>query len=529
MLSDVHLVSRRRPVKRIAFALGIVLVVAACGGDSEENEASDAATVSSSDGKAELTLAAGSLPEGISAEDLQIEWAVGSSTEPGAPAVGVRLEPDGLILNEPASLRLELPDTVGDQFAVVHVSGDGFEFTDGEVEVAESRSFLVTSINHFSKIAVYNVEGLTTTNTSADPSVVGVGQSQLLKWEVWLEPISFGLWIPTDSDGDKSQLWTFDEGQLSDKPSQFTGRADWLVDGGVSWDPLLAFPSPVLDDVLASFAASSTCTKVNSIDPWVETRITFSTTVKSKGEVVDTEFLRLAESLGQPAPVGKSAEYEAGEFEGGETIPFDAKIGQEVEAGLFVREIVESECVASAEDSTTSSTSSTTSSTSSTTSSTTTTAPPTSPVPPGLDPRAHVTGITPVATPNSTIGLNATFAQPWGPVPPDDLFSFFVLFNILQGNLSLAAGWEVHNQTVTPLGPGPTYLLEDGSILIDTGFPLGPGTPINVTGENGSWPDEATTQPVFGEFMFPVDPSEPLEPIDMDTAVFDLVTQTPLP
>ena len=32
-------------MKRIALALGIVLVVAACGGDSEENDASDQITI----------------------------------------------------------------------------------------------------------------------------------------------------------------------------------------------------------------------------------------------------------------------------------------------------------------------------------------------------------------------------------------------------------------------------------------------------------------------------------------------------
>jgi len=108
--------------------------------------------------------------------------------------------------------------------------------------------------------------------------------------------------------------------------------------------------------------------------------------------------------------------------------------------------------------------------------------------------------------------------------PPFDLFSFFVLFNILQGNLSAVAGWEVHDEAVTPLGTGPTFLMNDGSVFIDTGFPVGPGTPIDVAGENGSWPDETTSSPVFGNFVFRIDPSGSLEPIDMNDAVWDLVT-----
>jgi hypothetical protein len=106
---------------------------------------------------------------------------------------------------------------------------------------------------------------------------------------------------------------------------------------------------------------------------------------------------------------------------------------------------------------------------------------------------------------------------------------FFVLFNILQGNLSLLAGWEVHNEVVTPYGSSPTLLMPAGSMLIDTGFPMGPGTMINITVENGSWVDETTTQPVFNQLTFQIDPSEPLRPIDENDAVWNLVTQTPFP
>ncbi len=71
--------------------------------------------------------------------------------------------------------------------------------------------------------------------------------------------------------------------------------------------------------------------------------------------------------------------------------------------------------------------------------------------------------------------------------------------------------------------------MSDGSMFIDTGFPVGPGAPIDVNGSNGSWEDEATTSPVFGEFIYRIDPSGQIEPIDMDDAVWDLVDGTPLP
>jgi hypothetical protein len=506
-------------MRRLTLALGLLFVVAACGGGGSSEDGSGATTVSSPDGKAVLSFAAGSLPDGVTVDDLQVDWAEGLSDEPGAPGVVVRLAPDGLVLNQPASLRFELPDMDSNQIVITHVSEEGFEFVGGNIEDVANQRFLVTPVEHFSLFAATVIEGITTVVASADPDVVGVGQSQLVTWDVWIEPISFGMWIPVGPEAEQVQFVTIDEAELSRDPEQHWGDIDRSGTGergaNASWDPDYDYDQPVsIDDVLVSFVATANCTSVNSINPRISAGVGVTMTVTARGESVANTLFALGDALGKSDAVEQSGD--SANLTG--VLTFGAQLWDDVNGQFFIVDTVESKCVASAENSTTSS------STSSTTSSTLDL----SGVPAGQDPRAHVTGITPVGTANSTVGLRVTFAQPWGMEPPFDLFSFFVLFNILQGDLSAIAGWEVHNEAVTPLGPGPTFLLSDGSMLIDTGFPVGPGAPIDVNGKNGSQ-DDATTTAVFGEFVFVVDPTEPLEPIDPNDAVWNLVTNSPVP
>jgi hypothetical protein len=198
-------------------------------------------------------------------------------------------------------------------------------------------------------------------------------------------------------------------------------------------------------------------------------------------------------------------------------------VGDTVEGKFMVTTTVESECVASIAETTT------------TPPATTTTAGEISQGPPGQDARAHVAGITTYATVNNTIGLNVAFAGPWvnqtDPTivePPFDLFSFFIWFNILQGNLSAVAGWEIHNGTVTLPGTGPMFLRQDGSMDIDTGFPVGPVVVIHIEGRNGSWGTEAGS-PIFDMFVESVNPSDPLVPEEPRAQEYDLLTGEPLP
>jgi hypothetical protein len=508
-------------MKRLTFVCGLVFIVAACGGGDSGEDGSDLATVSSPDGKAELTIAAGSLPDGVTVDDLQIDWAEGLSDEPGAPGVGVRLSPDGLVLNEEATLRLELPNSMADHLVVAHVTSNGFTLIGGEIEPVDGTRFLTTKVQHFSSIFVHNLPGFTPLIAEANPNIVAVGLTQVVTSEVRIEPVPLSLWIPTAVDGKKSQMFTFDGIRLSTEAFVHSGVVVWndKKDDSKSWDPEVAAAKDTTDDGVVFFAGSSACKIVNSIDPWIMNTVALTMNVKAVGAVIDRTFIKFGRSVGQAFDEGSSGEKDDND----ETIPFSAVVGDTVEGKFMVTTTVESECVASIAETTT------------TPPATTTTAGEMSQGPPGQDARAHVAGITTYATVNNTIGLNVTFAGPWvnqtDPTivePPFDLFSFFIWFNILQGNLSAVAGWEIHNGTVTLPGTGPMFLRQDGSMDIDTGFPVGPVVVIHIEGRNGSWGTEAGS-PIFDMFVESVNPSDPLVPEEPRAQEYDLLTGEPLP
>lgn len=348
-------------MRGIALVLGLVLVVAACGGDSDEAEADGTTTVSSADGRAVLTFAAESLPEGISSEDVHIDWIEGTSSEPGAPGVVVRLAPDGLVLDEPASLRLELPDMGSSQLVVTHVSDAGFEFVGGSIENVADQLFLVTPVDHFSILSMAIVEGITTVVTSADPSIVAVGQSQLVTWDVWIEPISFGVWIPVGPKAEQVQFITIDEVELSRDPDRHWGEIGRSGSGetgtNTSWDPVYDRSQAVsIDDVLVSFVGTSTCTSANSINPQVSADVGVTMTVTARGESVANTLFKLGDALGKPDAFEQSGDTE--NLTG--VLLWGAALWSDVNGQLFIIDTVDSECVASTEDTTTTSTTTTT-------------------------------------------------------------------------------------------------------------------------------------------------------------------------
>ena len=148
-------------------------------------------------------------------------------------------------------------------------------------------------------------------------------------------------------------------------------------------------------------------------------------------------------------------------------------------------------------------------------------------VPPGLDPSAHVVGVEPVVTADGTQGFMVIFTQPWTGLP--DLFSIFIELNLSVGECSTTASVESHAGTVN--ASGPWWLLDDGSVFIDTGCDINPGAPIDIIGRSGSWEDESTTQPVFADFVFRVEPDAVANapgPFDMSRVV-DNLGAAPIP
>lgn len=352
-------------MKRIGLGLGVMLILVACGGgDSGSSEVSadtsKAATVSSLDGKAILTLSAGSLPDGVTGDDLQIDWAEGISDEPGAPVAGVRLAPDGFVLNEVASLRFELPDSVGDQLMVVHVTQSAFRFIDGIIEEADDGTrFFTTSVDHFSTIYVYGENTATTLIAKASPETVTVDQSHLVTAEVWFEPTPFHVWIreiPEGTDAEfatQSRRYTFENLRPTGigNSAIFWAEDDPDYEGPASWDPHYVRPVGTVDDVVVTFTGSSTCIEANSVDPDIQLGVSVEVELAAKGNLVSTSFLTFSRVVGTDVTEGFSDNDP--DTVGADWTPLSAAVGETLKGSVSIRGAAESECGTSTTSTTT--------------------------------------------------------------------------------------------------------------------------------------------------------------------------------
>ena len=273
--------------------VALVLLVSACGDGGSDGGVSADNLVESADGQATLTLQLGSLPEGVSLEDVQLNVLVDESAELGAPVMAVQLLPDALVLAESATLTVELPDSLADGgFLAMHQSGDFVEFLEGDILQIEGDILFSASVTHFSTVSF-------TGNFFVDfavvpvPQRVSVGQVQTITLEatpkenpvVWFH-------IPSDPEG------TFREFKFS-TPDLF-GVGTSLYDDltytvpdrereSDAWEPssqtLAMSPTPDhwIDEV------SSKCLQPN--EDWIVAlvNVDFSLTLKAKAENPQTK------------------------------------------------------------------------------------------------------------------------------------------------------------------------------------------------------------------------------------------------
>lgn len=125
------------------------LALLGCGGSGP----SAAASITSDDGKATLTLAEGALPDGMNPGDVSL-----TRFDP-APAdvfvVGYRLEPDGTVLNTPATLAIDTFDELWSGGLVLHVSQSDVESPEPTVvfdDVFGTLRGLEVPVSHFSDL-----------------------------------------------------------------------------------------------------------------------------------------------------------------------------------------------------------------------------------------------------------------------------------------------------------------------------------------------------------------------------------------
>jgi hypothetical protein len=518
-----------RRAQAVTVFLGLLLALTLLGGCASDDDSavSGDAVVTSPDGIATLAVPAGALPDGVAVADLSLEVAYPESDEPGMPVVVVGLSPDGIELSSPGTLAVEVGESASGGAVVVHRSGDYIKFLEAASQQTETGSAVIVAVDHFSSVTIYRTpDGTFDMSAAVSPVQVSVDQDQKASGKLKLLTETIGLQLHYASDPEGSTRFTR---LLLHTPRESGAVGFWPHGYGKPW--------PNYNELWHWERVSGTLTKTNSgwdaaIPPsrcqkTNKGDFTLTQSLNVQAEILEVSDLVLhtdrafASALSGSNPDSSQANVYGIKLD-------DVSPGALFDARINAFAVTPTECVVLATSS--SSNSSTTSGTNppSTTSSSSTTSstPDLSGVKPGQDPRAHITGVTAVTTADGTVGLIVTFAQPWGPEPPLDLFSFFFLLNLLRGDLSMTAGWEIHGGNVTALGPGPTYLLDDGSVFIDTGFPVGPGS-VGITGQSGSWVDESTTQPVFEDFVFDV-ATDGAPMFDPSRAVYDLVSQEPM-
>lgn len=197
-------------MRRLRTIAALLVIVSACGGGTAADEADSgsetadesAHTVEADSGLASLTLAPGSLPEGVSADEIGLAVAVDEQAEPGTPSMLVQLSPDGLVLEGPATLTLDLPQAALDRgFMVIHQSGDTIEFVEGEIDLTEDGFSFTTAVEHFSRLEIFaDSIAFVHTTVTVTPVQMAVGQSQQVMATITpkTEPVVF--WVSFASD-----------------------------------------------------------------------------------------------------------------------------------------------------------------------------------------------------------------------------------------------------------------------------------------------------------------------------------------
>lgn len=189
--------------------IALALVASACGGSDS------GAVIGSEDGRATLSLQPGSLPEGFSPDDVQLEMIVDEAGEPAAPVVAVQLLPDGLVLAEPATLTVALPEALEVGFMAIHMSGDSIEFLEGDIQIDDDGVFTFqTSVEHFSVVSFY-LSPFFETSASATEEQVSVGQIQRVDATITRRTDPISLWFSFISDPfETARLFRFSAPQV---------------------------------------------------------------------------------------------------------------------------------------------------------------------------------------------------------------------------------------------------------------------------------------------------------------------------
>ncbi len=319
--------------------LGFIVAIGACGGDSSEDAG---LTVTSPDGKATLVIAEGSLPDDISIDDIQVDWAQGLSDEAGAPLSSVRLTPSGLGLSEAAVLTIEIPDTV-EQLLAIHSNSEGFEIVETTVEPNGDNLVVTVEIEHFSWLTLYDLNGLQV-QAEATPASVQVGEFQNVAMEIEVRDGPIALWIHVGKLLEM-KFQQFEFRIQSVQPSLLPPSASWWNGKSLSdeWDPRTAKADVREQDLFLSTSAAAMCVEPNTATARADARLILTMRLVSKGPVVDGVNLGLMKAFGTDVNMaGVGAASNANPFD---FIPFSMRVDEEILATTSITRSFASECV----------------------------------------------------------------------------------------------------------------------------------------------------------------------------------------
>ena len=270
--------------------------IVACGGSDSGADTADAGgVVESGDGLASLTVEPGSLPEGVSLEDVELKVIVDEAPEPGVPVVAVQLLPDGLALTEPATLTVALPEALHDSFMAIHMSGDIIEFLGGDIQQEDEGLSFATSIDHFSLVAFYDGGFLFDTTLAVNPEQVSVEQTQNAITTLTAKAGPVSIWMRFKSDSGMWRKVTLSGPENVSFPV-YKGFVHWEMAAG-TWAPDTAEYDWTETPSSWEGSASSTCKKPNETNPSSWILPFFNVTLVELGEPKSADFV-VSEILG---------------------------------------------------------------------------------------------------------------------------------------------------------------------------------------------------------------------------------------
>lgn len=172
----------RRLTRFESVCLGLgVAMIAGCGGSSTPAP-NDQLTITASDGKMVLTVPAGALPVGTDPSTVKVTpipvTDFASSVSDGQIVSAYRLEPEGLKLSSPATLKVTFDPTVIKEMVGHHASAMGDEILPLKVvDRTDTALSMEAAISHFSTVGFENSAGQSqTVLTLAPPRDAFVGQ-----------------------------------------------------------------------------------------------------------------------------------------------------------------------------------------------------------------------------------------------------------------------------------------------------------------------------------------------------------------